>query len=69
MCMFFLLFCVLFVCGAWLWSTVVISNVFLKVPRLSQIFDAPRKLSLLLIHVNDKTCTTTFRTTATIVNI
>ena len=49
------------------WYTFVASNVFLRVP--SQIFDAPRKLSLLIIHVRNKICTTTPSTTATIVNI
>ena len=37
--------------------------------RLSQIFDAPRKLSLLFTHVKNKICTTAPSTTTTLVNV
>ena len=36
---------------------------------MSQIFDAPRTLSLLIVQVKSKICNTTPSTTTTIVNI
>ena len=51
------------------WYTYVVSNVFLRVPKTESDFDAPRKLSLLLIHVKTKICTTTPCTTTTLVSI
>ena len=51
------------------WYTLVDSIFSWGFRRLSQIFDAPRNLSLLLIHVTNKICTTTPSTTTTLVNI
>ena len=41
---------------------------FLGFRRLNQIFDAPRKLSLLIVRINIKICTTTPSTTTKIVS-
>ena len=69
MCSFFCCFvCCLFVVLRF-WYTFVVSNVFLRFRRQSQIVDALRKLSLLIIHVENKICATTPRTTTTVVNI
>ena len=69
MCSVFCCFvcCLFFVLG--FWYTFVVSNVFLRVPKAESDFDAPRKLSLLIIRVKNKLCTTTPGTTTTIVNI
>ena len=62
------LFCVLLVVLVF-WYTFVVSNFFLRAPKIESDFDALRKLSLLIININTTICTTTSSTTTNIVNI
>ena len=59
MCGVFFCVCCLFVVLGF-WYTFVVSSVFLRVPKTESDFDAPRKLSLLLIHVKIEICSTTY---------
>ena len=51
------------------WHTFAVSNVFLRVPNTELDFAAPSKLSVRIIGINIKICTTTPRTTTEIVNV